>query len=335
MPIVTSRFRPPFFLRNGHLQTILPVLLPREFAVAYERERFELDDGDFLDLNWVRSGSDKLAILLHGLEGSSEDGFALGAATLLYSAGWDVLAWNFRSCGREMNRLPRFYHSGDTGDLDELIEFVAPQYSWIALVGVSLGGNVTLKYLGKRIPHPSIIAAVAISVPVDLRASAFALDHRWSNRIYLNRFIKLLVAKIEKKAISFPDQFDVRGIRSVRTFRQFDDRYTAPIHGFRDAADYWKQSSSLQYLRGIKVPTLLLNARDDPFLTRESFPYSDSRENAALFLETPESGGHVGFIDLANGIERWCEHRAVEFLSAVATKGMLFRRQYTKKDSSR
>jgi len=230
MPIVTSRFRPPLLLCNGHLQTILPVLLPQKFAVTYERERFELEDGDFLDLNWVR------------------------------------------------------------------------------------GGNVTLKYLGEQIPHPSIIAAVAISVPVDLRASAFALDHRWGNRIYLNRFIKSLVAKVEKKAISFPDQFDVREIRSVRTFRQFDDRHTAPTHGFRDAADYWRQSSSLQYLRWISVPTLLLNAGDDPFLTRESFPYSDAGESANLFLETPESGGHVGFIDFANGFERWCEQRIVEFL---------------------
>jgi predicted alpha/beta-fold hydrolase len=317
MPIVASRFRPPFFLCNAHLQTILPVLLVRKFVVAYERERLELADGDFLDLNWVRAGSDKLAILLHGLEGSSEDGFARGATSLLRSAGWDVLAWNFRSCGREVNRLVRFYHSGDTGDLNELIRFVAPAYSRIAFVGVSLGGNVALKYLGERIPHPSVIAAVAISVPVDLRASAFALDHRWSNRVYLNRFIKLLVAKVERKAISFPDQLDVREIKSVRTLRQFDDRYTAPIHGFRDAADYWKQSSSLQHLRGINVPTLLLNACDDPFLTRESFPYSDAGLNADLFLETPKSGGHVGFIDFANGFERWCEYRAVEFLNAV------------------
>jgi predicted alpha/beta-fold hydrolase len=320
MPIVTSRFRPPLFLCNGHLQTILPVLLPRNFVVTYERERFELDDGDFLDLDWVRSGSDKLAIFLHGLEGSSEDGFARGTAALLRSAGWDVLAWNFRSCGREMNRLARLYHSGDTSDLDVLIRLVVPTYSRVALVGVSLGGNVTLKYLGERIPPPSVIAAVAISVPVDLRASAFALDHRWSNRIYLNRFIKSLVAKVEKKAISFPDQFDMREIRSIRTFRQLDDRYTAPIHGFRDAADYWRQSSSLQYLRWISVPTLLLNARDDPFLTGESFPYSDAGLNANLFLETPESGGHVGFIDFANGFERWCEQRIVEFLSAVAAR---------------
>jgi uncharacterized protein len=138
--------------------------------------------------------------------------------------------------------------------------------------------------------------------------------------LYLNRFIRSLLTKVEKKALSFPDQYDLRGSRSIRTFRQFDDRYTAPIHGFRDAADYWRQSSSLQYLRGINVPTLLLNARDDPFLTPECFPYSDAKQNAYLFLETPESGGHVGFIDLVNGLERWCERRVVEFLATVAVR---------------
>jgi hypothetical protein len=282
------------------------------------RERLELDDGDFLDLDWIRGGSDKLAIISHGLEGSSED--ARGTATLLRWAGWDVLAWNYRSCGGELNRFARYYHSGETGDLDALIHFAAMAYSKIALIGVSLGGNITLKYLGEQIPHPSVIGAVAISAPIDLSASAAALDHRWSNRLYLNRFIKLLVAKIEKKALSFPDQLDVCGSRLIRTFKQFDDRYTAPIHGFRDAADYWKQSSSLQYLRAINVPTLILNARDDPFLTRECFPYSDAKQNAYLFLETPESGGHVGFMDLANGLERWCEHRVVKFLAAIAAR---------------
>ena len=316
MPIVASRFRPSPFLCNGHLQTILPVLLPRNFVIEYERERFELDDGDFLDLDWVRSGSDKLAIFLHGLEGSSEDGFARGTAALLWSAGWDVLAWNFRSCGREMNRLVRFYHSGDTGDLDVLIRLVVPTYSRVALVGVSLGGNVTLKYLGERIPPPSVIAAVAVSVPVDLRASAFALDHRWSNRIYLNRFMKSLVAKVEKKAISFPDQFDVRGIRSLRTLRQFDDRYTAPIHGFRDVEDYWNRSSARQFLPRITLPTLILNACDDPLLTAESFPVAEAEANPCLFLEMPKWGGHLGFVDLVRGIEPWSERRVVKFLTA-------------------
>jgi uncharacterized protein len=318
MPIITSRFRPPFSLRNGHLQTILPVLLPRRFQVTYQRERLELDDGDFLNLDWIRAGSDRLAIVSHGLEGSSED--CRGMATLLRWAGWDVLAWNYRSCGGELNRFARFYHSGDTADLDALIQFASMTYSKIALIGVSLGGNITLKYLGERIPHPSVIAAFAVSVPVDVPSSAAALDRRWSNRLYLNRFIRSLLTKVEKKALSFPDQYDLRGSRSIRTFRQFDDRYTAPIHGFRDAADYWRQSSSLQYLRGINVPTLLLNARDDPFLTPECFPYSDAQQNAYLFLETPESGGHVGFIDLVNGLERWCERRVVEFLATVAAR---------------
>src|SRR5207249_2480308 len=141
---------------------------------------------------------------------------------------------------------------------------------------------------------PSVIGAVAVSAPVDLLSSATALDRRWSNRLYLNRFIHLLLAKVEKKALSFPDLYDIRGSRSIRTFRQFDDRFTARIHGFRDAGDYWRQSSSLQYLQGINVPTLLLNARDDPFLTPECFPYSEAKQNAYLFLETPESGGHAG-----------------------------------------
>jgi predicted alpha/beta-fold hydrolase len=302
------------------LQTILPVLLPRRLQVAYLRERLELDDGDFLDLDWVRAGSDKLAILSHGLEGSSEDGFVRGTATLLRLAGWDALAWNLRGCGGEANRLVRFYHSGETGDLDTIIQYAATAYSQIALVGVSLGGNITLKYLGERIPHPSVIGAVTVSVPVDLLASAAALDHRWSNRIYQNRFIKLLTAKIEKKALSFPDQFEVSESKLIRTFKEFDDRYTAPIHGFRDAVDYWKQSSSVQYLRGINVPTLLLNARDDPFLTRECFPYSDARQNACLFLETPDWGGHVGFVDLVNGLERWCEGRTAEFLEKIVAR---------------
>jgi predicted alpha/beta-fold hydrolase len=318
MPVVTSRFRPPFFLRNGHLQTIFPVLLPRRFQVTYQRERMELEDGDFLNLDWIRAGSDRLAILSHGLEGSSED--CRGIATLLRWAGWDVLAWNFRSCGGELNRFARFYHSGDTADLDALVQFTALTYSQIVLLGVSLGGNILLKYLGERIPHPSIVAAVAISVPVDLTSSATALDHRWSNRLYLNRFIHSLLAKVQKKALNFPDHYDLRGSRLIRTFRQFDDRYTAPIHGFRDAADYWRQSSSLQYLQGITVPTLLLNACDDPFLTPECFPYGEAKRNPYLFLEAPESGGHVGFIDLVNGLERWCERRVVEFLARVAVR---------------
>jgi predicted alpha/beta-fold hydrolase len=174
---------------------------------------------------------------------------------------------------------------------------------------------MTLKYLGEASPHPAVIGAVAISVPIDLAASALALDQRWSNRIYLQRFIKSLIAKVETKALRFPDQVDVTGSRTIRTFREFDDRYTAPIHGFLDAADYWKKSSARQFLDRITIPTLLLNARNDPFLTPECFPFDEAEQNPCLFFEAPESGGHMGFIDLAHGSDPWSERRVVEFLA--------------------
>jgi uncharacterized protein len=321
MPIVASHFHPPPFLRNGHLQTILPTLLPRRPTFAYQRERLELEDGDFLDLDWTPTVGDKLAILSHGLEGRSNDRCNLGMATALHAAGWDGLAWNLRGCGQEMNRLLRFYHSGETDDLRAVIRFAATRYSRIALIGFSLGGNFTLKYLGEAAPHPAVIGAVAISVPINLASCALALDQRWSNRIYLRRFMKSLTAKVEAKALRFPAQLNVRGSRAIRTFQEFDDRYTAPIHGFRDAADYWKQSSARQYLDRITVPTLLINACDDPFLTPECFPFREAEQNPCLFFEAPESGGHLGFMDLVRGVEPWSERRAVEFLAESAVQG--------------
>ena len=315
MPILAYRFHPPVLLRNGHIQTILPLLLPRRLNITFERERLELPDGDFLDLDWTRTGGDKLAILSHGLEGRSDNHCNLGMATALHAAGWDGLAWNFRGCGKEMNRLPRFYHSGETGDLGSVIRFAATRYSRIALIGFSLGGNMTLKYLGEAAPDPTVIAAAAISVPIDLAACARALDQRWSNRIYLRRFIKSLIAKVEAKALLFPGQLNVSRSRTIRTFQEFDDRFTAPIHGFQDAADYWRKSSSGRYLNRIKVPTLLINACNDPFLTSECFPFAEAKQNPCLFFEAPASGGHVGFIDLVHRVEPWSERRVIEFLT--------------------
>ena len=314
MPVVPSLFQPPFFLRNGHLQTILPTLLRRRYLVSFSRERLELADGDFVDLDWATSGRDKLAIISHGLEGSSHDDCVRGMATRLQRKKWDVLAWNFRGCGLEPNRLVRSYHSGETGDLAAVIALAAARYSRIALIGFSLGGNVTLKYLGEGGCHPAVVAGIAISVPIDLMACANAIDHRWSNRIYLRRFLSKLVPKIQAKALLFPDRLDVRTSHRIRTLREFDSLYTAPIHGFRDAEEYWAKSSSRRYLEGIRVPVLLLNARDDPFLTLESLPYAEAEKNPQLFLEAPKSGGHVGFIDLASNFRRWHESRSLEFL---------------------
>ena len=199
MPIVASRYRPPRWLRPAHLQTILPVLLRRGRGVVYRRERLELEDGDFLDLDWSRVGSKRLVILSHGLESDSDAGYIRGMARAVNAAGWDALAWSFRGCSQEANRLLRFYHSGETLDMARIIEHAAAEYDQIAMVGFSLGGNMTLLYLGEAPPHPAVVAGVAISAPVDMGASARALDQRWDNRMYQQRFLKTLIAKVEAK----------------------------------------------------------------------------------------------------------------------------------------
>ena len=315
MPILDSHFRPPSLLGNGHVQTILPVVLPRRIALPFTRTRLELADGDFLDLDWARAGHTRLAIIAHGLEGSSSQQYVRGMAATLHAAGWDVLAWNFRGCSGEPNRLPRAYHSGDTADLAAVIAHAAADHARIALIGFSLGGNVTLKYLGEAPPHPAVFAAAAISVPLDLASSARALDQRRGNRLYLRRFLVSLIAKIEAKARDFPGKVNADRVRAIRGFQEFDDRFTAPLHGFRDAADYWKRASARQFLPGISLPTLILNARNDPFLTADSMPGPEAAANPSLFLETPDSGGHVGFLDFARGVQPWSERRVAEFLA--------------------
>jgi len=315
MPIIESQFRAPFFLRNGHAQTILPVLLPRRVRAHFVRERLELPDGDFLDLDWLRSGAPRVAILAHGLEGSSTQTYIRGMGSTLAAVGWDVLAWNFRGCSGEPNRLPRAYHSGETEDLRAVITCAAGSYNEMALVGFSLGGNIVLKYLGETAPHPFVRAGVAICAPIDLGACARQLDQRTSNRIYLRRFLTSLIAKIEAKATLFPDIVNANGARHLRSFQAFDDRYTGPLHGFRDADDYWTQSSARQYLTRIAVPTLLLQPRNDPFLAPEAYPWPEAAANPHLFLEAPTSGGHVGFLDLRHGLQPWSERRCAEFLA--------------------
>jgi predicted alpha/beta-fold hydrolase len=319
MPLIDSTFRPPWWLRNGHLQTILPVIWPRRIRLACTPERLELADGDFVDLEWVRAGAERLAILSHGLESDSRAAYIRGLAAALLAAGWDVLAWSFRGCGGSPNRLPRSYHSGETGDLSAVIGHAAGAYRRIGLAGFSLGGNVTLKYLGEAPPHPAVCAAVAISAPVDLAASAGALDRQLGNRLYLRRFLWTLIAKIEAKARLFPGQIDAAGVRRIRSFQEFDDRYTARLHGFRDAADYWAQASSRQYLSRIGVPALLLNARDDPFLPPACFPVAEAQVSARFFLEAPAHGGHVGFVEgLPPGTRpNWLERRIVDFLESA------------------
>jgi predicted alpha/beta-fold hydrolase len=237
-------------------------------------------------------------------------------ARTLANHGWDVLAWNYRSCGDLPNRLLRSYHSGESGDLRLVIDHAALTYHRIALIGFSLGGNITLKYAGESPPHPAVQAAIAISAPVDLASSARALDQRRGNRLYLHRFLKTLLAKTAAKARQFPRSIDSARLAKIRTIRDFDEHVTAPLHGFAGAEDYWSRASSLPHLTNIRVPALLLNALNDPLLDTPSFPTAAALETIGFHLETPAHGGHVGFPDFRPDWQPWHERRVLEFLES-------------------
>ncbi len=321
MPLIKqSTFDPPKFLKNGHLQTIYPSLFRSIEGVNYFRERIDTPDDDFLDLDWSRIGSNKLVILSHGLEGNSERAYIKGMARAFNRSGWDALAWNFRGCGGTPNRLLRSYHSGASEDLDVVINHSINlhRYTQIALVGFSMGGNITLKYLGERAENvpESLCGAVAISVPCHL-ASASAKLARWSNIIYMRRFLRSLHEQIIQKMRLFPGQIDDADFHKIHNFKGFDDRYTAPLNGFSNAEDYWEKCSSKKFMPHIRIPSLLINAQNDPFLSRECYPVEIARKNACLFLEMPVTGGHVGFVTFNRDGEYWSEHRAVVFLEDI------------------
>lgn len=308
---------PPPLLRNGHAQTVWAGLFRRVAGVAYRRERIETPDGDFLDLDWCRGGAPRLAVLSHGLEGDTGRPYVRGMARALSRFGWDVLAWNYRGCSGEPNRRVFFYHSGATADLDVVVRhaLATGRYAAAALVGFSLGGNLTLKYVGERGGglDPRLRAAVALSVPCDLAAGA---DHlaRPANAVYMRRFLRALAAKVRAKAERFPGEVDVAGLAGLRTFHDFDGCYTAPLHGFRDAHDYWRRCSSKAFLGGIRIPTLLVNASDDPFLPPACYPVDEARGHPYLRLEVPAHGGHLGFVAFGGDGLYWSERRAAAFL---------------------
>lgn len=318
MPLCApSLYRPPFFLVNAHFQTVYPHFFRRVKGVPYRRQRILTPDEDFLDLDVSSVRSRAAAIIAHGLEGNSGRSYVLGMVRALNRSGWDAVVWNFRGCSGEPNRKLRSYHSGDTADLHTVLEHVAGggAYERIALVGFSLGGNVILKYLGERGAAASTVihCAVAFSVPCDLKAGAEQMA-RPMNFFYMKRFLNMLHQKIRIKMERFPGRIDDQGFGRIRSFRDFDERYTAPLHGFAGAEDYWLKASSRPFLPLIRVPTLLVNALDDPFLAPACYPYEEARSNPYLFLETPAHGGHVGFVSFNPSGHYWSEIRTLEFL---------------------
>ncbi|MEZ4754827.1 MAG: alpha/beta fold hydrolase [Bdellovibrionota bacterium] len=282
----------------------------------YQRFRFELSDGDFIDIDWLKAGRSKLVIICHGLEGSANRNYMLGMARQFFSAGYDIACLNFRGCSGEANRKFYSYHSGFTNDLAEFIEDTTKHkaYAELNLVGFSVGGNVILKYLGEQASHAinKIQAAICFSVPCDLADSAQQLA-KTSNWIYMHRFLIKLKNKLLIKHKLFPSEIDLSNFDSIKSFAEFDSRYVAPFHGFASAEDYWSQSSSIGYVSEIKIPTLLVSALNDPFFSKRSLPFQQAKDSQYFSLETPRHGGHVGFIKL--GSTYWSETRAQEFIS--------------------
>ncbi|MBI3597029.1 MAG: alpha/beta fold hydrolase [Nitrospirae bacterium] len=327
---VAAEFRPAWWLRGLHRQTVWRSLFGRGPAPPYRRERFETSDGDFVDLDWFesesRTGDRPLVIVLHGLEGSSRSNYVVGLLREAARRGWDGVAMNFRSCSGELNRLPRFYHSGETGDLDEVLASLIarrPGHS-IGLVGYSLGGNVLLKWLGERgdkAPE-SLRAAVAVSVPFDLAAAAYRVDHGlgW---FYGQAFLRTLKEKALSKARRYPGFLDPDEVASIRSFALFDDRVTAPLHGFANAQDYWTRSSAASWLGAIQKPTLLINACDDPFLPAVCLPRDAVARSPWLTAQFTPRGGHAGFVEgrRPGAVTYWVDHRAMAFLDSVVCAG--------------
>lgn len=318
MPIVNpSLYRPfPLYLWNKHMETLVPSLLARVNDVAYDRERLELADGDFLDLDWLRKGNQRLVILSAGMEGNSERHYIKRTAKYFFEKGWDVLAWNYRGCSGELNRLPKFYSYADTNDFRTVINRAAATggYSKIALIGFSMGGCLVTKYLGEQTaPHPNVKASVSFSVSCNLLDSMKETEKR-KNLVYSRYFINKLKEKLQSKALLHESIKNIP-LDKIILFDDYLRYYNIPFHGFNDAADFYTQSSCEQSIPSIKVPSLMINALNDPLLGKQCYPYEAAQANSNFYLETPKTGGHLGF-SLLHTKNSWMEIRGYEFISS-------------------
>lgn len=311
--INSSSYRRPWYLVNGHLESIIPYKAYNIYEVDYERERLELDDGDFIDIDWVNRSADQLIVITHALEGNSRDYFVERAAKYFSGKGYAIMMWHFRSCSKEMNRLLRFYHTGDTADLDEVIGHALHSrgYRNVSLLGFSMGGTTVINYLGSNVKNKTRIDRAAVfSTPLDLQETSKRL-FEGVNRMYGRSFLKKWKRKIVRKAAQYPDAFDLTKLRSARTLDELHETFTVRLHGYRSIEEYYDKNSSKHFLPKTNTPLLLVNAENDPLLGTNSFPKLEPITDH-LKVEYTRTGGHLGF-SIVGQPHSWMELRAAQF----------------------
>ena len=319
MPLLKSDFHPTLPFKNGHFNTMYRPLFMKDIC-TYNRKRIPTWDADFIDLDFSFVGSKTLVLLIHGLEGSSESKYIASNSNYLNKNGLDTVCFNLRSCSGEDNLLLATYHSGKTEDVDFVVQHLLDAYNYdaIIIVGFSLGGNLTLKYLGEYEPKLStkIKGGIAISVPVDITSAETELD-KFKNKLYIEIFFKTLKNKILEKSHKFPDyNLDKDKLFKATTFKHLEALYTVPVFGFKNPEDYWKKASSKPYLSSIKKPTLLINAKDDTFLSAECYPIKEAIQSKNFYLEVADYGGHCGFMSSFKPQENtWLEQRIMRFIA--------------------
>lgn len=325
----TVRVQPynaPWWLLGGHLQTLYAALHPSVPRINYRRERWDTPDGDFIDVDWLTShevamANSPLVVFFHGLEGNSARHYVRSLMDKLQRHGWRGVAVNFRGCSGEPNRLPRAYFAGDSAEIDWILRRLRMQNPTLSLfaTGVSLGGNALLKWAGEQgVQAGDVIdAVVTVSATMDLQAAGNTLDRGGVNQLYTRHFLGSLKQKALQKLEQFPGLFDRESVGSVKTLREFDDLVTAPLHGFKNTDDYWNTASSKSRLINIRIPALLINARNDPFLPESALPVK-TQVSSSVTLEFPEDGGHVGFMSGAfPGRHAWLPERIMAFFAEV------------------
>ncbi|MFK8138764.1 MAG: YheT family hydrolase [Bdellovibrionales bacterium] len=289
-----------FIQRNGHIETILPAIFRKIKFTYHRRDRLALPDGDFIDVDRHVKRNSKAVVLSHGFEGSSSSHYILGMADYLSKNGFDIISWNCRGCSGEPNRTLKFYHAGSSDDLSYVIDQYSDLYEEISLIGFSLGGNLTLKYLGEfpKMVNPKVISAATFSVPLNLSNGSDQLERGIGKRIYAPNFLQTLRKKLrERKNELLAAGVEVEKALKAKTIREFDNLITAPLHGFGTAKNYYETQSGANFIEAIDLPTLIVNSKNDPFLGRKCYPKTESFQNSLVEIQYPKYGGHVGFVE--------------------------------------